>query len=234
MMKSLALCEGRRNSAITSFASFLGDPRLFRRRPSVTNELNRAKQQDPPLAWTELTSRLRPFIQRRVSENDAEDILQDVLLRMHNGLPKLREREQLAPWMFRIARNAIADHLRKRARNPARPAPRDEPPLEQPALPLDETAITESLAGALDSLIERLPEKYQSAIRLTELEGRSQQEMADVLGLSLSGAKSRVQRGREKLRDLIESCCRIALDSRGKLINCEPRTSNVGSAGCCD
>lgn len=193
------------------------------------------EHEPPALEWTELTTRLRPFIQRRVSDADADDVLQDVLLRMHKGLAQLRDREQLPAWMFRIARNAIADHLRRRARNPARPAARDEHPVElsTPSPPLDETAITKALAGALDSLIDELPEKYRRAIRLTEIEGRTQQETATLLGLSLSGAKSRVQRGREKLRDLIEGCCRVALDARGNLIDCEPR-KDASPSGCCE
>ena len=71
--------------------------------------------------------------------------------------------------------------------------------------------------------VARLPSPYREALTLTEIEGLTQRAAADLLGVSLSGMKSRVQRGREKLRELLEACCRIGLDARGRVIGCEPR-----------
>jgi RNA polymerase sigma-70 factor, ECF subfamily len=68
-----------------------------------------------------------------------------------------------------------------------------------------------------------LPSPYKEALTLTELQGVTQLAAAKLLGLSTSGMKSRVQRGREKLRELLESNCNIALDVRGGVIACEPR-----------
>jgi len=63
-------------------------------------------------------------------------------------------------------------------------------------------------------MIEQLPEKYRVAIRLSEVEG-AQQDVADRLGLSLSGAKSRIQRGRLLLKGVLVQCCTFHRDRRG-------------------
>ena len=68
-----------------------------------------------------------------------------------------------------------------------------------------------------------LPSPYREAITLVELEGKTHREAAEMLGISVSGMKSRVQRGRAKLRELLEACCEVAVDARGKVIACERR-----------
>jgi RNA polymerase sigma-70 factor (ECF subfamily) len=77
-------------------------------------------------------------------------------------------------------------------------------------------------------MVQRLPPNYRDAIALVELEGLTQRAAAERLGISLSGAKSRVQRGREKLRLLLEDCCRIQLDASGGIAGYEAR----GGASC--
>lgn len=182
-----------------------------------------------PPAWEELASRLRPFIRRRVGEGaDVEDVLQDILLRIHRGLPGLHDRERLEPWIYRLARNAIADHLRARVRR--RTVALGEPldGGEDATAPTgdagDDREVARALAVVLGGFVERLPEPYREAVRLVDLEGVSHKEAARRLGLSISGAKSRVQRGRAKLRRMLDACCAIALDARGKVIRCRPRT----------
>jgi RNA polymerase sigma-70 factor (ECF subfamily) len=81
------------------------------------------------------------------------------------------------------------------------------------------------VAGWLPAAIENLPNRYRDAVRLYELQGVSQAEIAERLGISLSGAKSRVQRGREKLKQVLERCCRFDLDRCGNVLSCVPRSS---------
>lgn len=88
------------------------------------------------------------------------------------------------------------------------------------------------LAGCLEPLVERLPEPYLDAVTLTELNGLNQKEAADELGVSLSGMKSRIQRGRGKLKDLLLDCCKIEVDRRGAVIDYERR--NEGTCGGCN
>jgi RNA polymerase sigma-70 factor (ECF subfamily) len=86
------------------------------------------------------------------------------------------------------------------------------------------------VVGWLPELIDDLPATYRDAVRLHEIEGLSQQAVADRLGLSLSGAKSRVQRGRERLRAELERCCSFELDRRGNVLDYERRAAGA----CCD
>lgn len=181
--------------------------------------------------WLALEARLKPFIARRIrSSADADDVLQDVLIRIHKGIGTLRDEQRFGPWVYRIARSAVVDHLRASARNPlpvgvvaeqAAPEPSDDDPAEA------ESLIAEYAAA----VVSMLPEPYREAVRMTDLGGLTQREAAAAAGVSLSGMKSRVQRGRGKIRDEIERCCRIALDSRNSVMECEPRS---GDDDCCD
>jgi RNA polymerase sigma-70 factor (ECF subfamily) len=183
-------------------------------------------------AYPELQARLRPFIARRVSDPSAvDDVLQEVLVRMQRSLPSLREDERFGPWLYRVARSAIADHHRTQSRQPRVVASLAEP-TTQPEEP--ESDVTSELASYVAAFVAMLPTPYREALTLTELEGLSQKEAAAMCDVSLSGMKSRVQRGRERLRALIERCCEIALDARGRVISCVPRAGGLRpDCDCC-
>jgi len=175
---------------------------------------------DTRCAHRELEERLRPFVARRVPKSDVEDVLQDVFLRAQRALPDLRDEERFGAWMYRVARSAIAESHRQRARHPVLGAEEPEPPAVTEGS--DPTPLETEVAEYLVPLISRVPSPYREALTLTELDGLTQQAAADALGISLSGAKSRVQRGREKLRALLGECCKIGVDARGRVIECEP------------
>jgi RNA polymerase sigma-70 factor, ECF subfamily len=170
----------------------------------------------------ELEERIRPFVARRVPSPDVEDVLQEVFLRIERSLPSLRDEERFTPWIYRVAWSAIVDSHRQRSRSPL--LSNDELAETSGEIDaLDPTPLEQELASYVVSFIAKLPSPYREALTLTELEGLTQRAAADALGISLSGMKSRVQRGREKLRELLEACCRIAVDTRGRVIDCEPR-----------
>jgi RNA polymerase sigma-70 factor (ECF subfamily) len=177
--------------------------------------------------WNELAARLRPFIARRLaSPSDVDDVLQEVLLRMHRGIAALDDDERFGAWAYRIARNAVIDHQRRQVVRLV-PPPEVEPEAE---LPID---VGQELAPYLAFFVARLPSPYREAITLVELEGMSQVAAASMLGISISGMKSRVQRGRAKLRELLEACCELAVDARSRLVGCRPRTGSEQPPGCC-
>lgn len=182
-------------------------------------------------AWRELEAKLRPFIARRVrSEVDVDDIVQDVFLRMQRGLAGLRDEERFGPWVYQVARSAIVDHQRVAAKHRVVDAERSED------IPLDvddDRGVQEELAGYLAPFVAMLPSPYREALTLVELEGLTQKQAAEMLGISLSGMKSRVQRGRVQLRKALEDCCHIALDVRGRVVACEPRPDGRLPDGCC-
>jgi RNA polymerase sigma-70 factor, ECF subfamily len=175
---------------------------------------------DARCAHDELSTRLRPFVARRVSSPDVDDVLQEVFLRLQKGIAGLHDEQRFGPWVYQVARSAIVDHHRARARHPLA-----EGEVELPDEPHadDENPIEGLLAQYVAASVAMLPSPYREALTLTELEGMTQKQAADMLGISLSGMKSRVQRGRQQLRALLEACCEIALDARGRVIGCEPR-----------
>ena len=168
----------------------------------------------------DLAQKLRPFVAQRVPAGEVDDVLQDVFVRVQRGLPTLRDEERLVPWLYQVARSAVQESVRQRARHPLAAHDYDEPAAVEP-----ETSVASEtgLAAFAAAAIPRLPSPYKEALTLTDLQGMTQLAAAKLLGISPSGMKSRVQRGREKLRELLESCCDIALDVRGGIIACEPR-----------
>ncbi len=168
--------------------------------------------------WQEHKDRLRSYIAKRVRESDAvDDILQNVAIKAYISLHTVKSRGSITSWLYRIAANAIADHYRARK-------PWDELPNEL-AAPEPERDYVAELATCVQPLISELPEIYQSALVLSEIEGLPLKEVANRLDISLSGAKSRVQRGRENLRQRFLDCCDIETGRRG-ITGFEPRDKN--------
>jgi RNA polymerase sigma-70 factor, ECF subfamily len=102
-----------------------------------------------------------------------------------------------------------------------------------PEITEDDHAAERELAGYVAPFVAMLPSPYREALMLTELEGLTQKQAADMIGISLSGMKSRVQRGRQQLRKALEDCCHIALDARGRVVSYEPRPDGRLPSGCC-
>jgi len=166
-------------------------------------------------AWEELRARLRGFIARRVGdEAEVEDILQEVLLRIHRHGDTLERAEHVHAWVYQIARNAIADSYRARGARAALTAALAGPggAVEDAPAVGDPRA---ELAACLAPMIDRLPDAYGQAIALTEFEGLTQESAASRLGLSLPGMKARVQRARRRLKAMLLECCQVELDRRG-------------------
>ena len=177
--------------------------------------------------WNEYCCRLLAFIRGRISdETEAEDILQEVFLRIHEGLCCMEAVTNLESWIYRVTRNLVIDHYRKRR-------PSEELPEEIPAGPgsLAEDDPRTRLAFSLRETIDQLPRQYRDALVATEYDGLSQQQLAEREGISLSGAKSRVQRGREKLRQLLLECCHFELDRLGRIIDYHKRCTSCAAAG---
>jgi RNA polymerase sigma-70 factor (ECF subfamily) len=171
--------------------------------------------------WKDLDATLRPFVERRVAvAADVDDVLQEIFLRVQRGLAGLRDDERFGPWLFTIARTAIVDHHRRAPRHIAATIANQEAPVEEE---IGSDFVERELAKYVAPFVASLPSPYREALTLTELEGIAQKEAADMMGVSLSAMKSRVQRGRVRLRDLFDACCKIALDARGRVIACEPR-----------
>jgi len=164
--------------------------------------------------WDQYSAQLLAFIRSRVADEcEAEDLLQEVFLRIHLNLCCLQDLSKLESWVYQITRNAIIDYYRSR---------RDTFELRE-TLPaesdFDEEDAESELAPSLKELINELPAAYREALILTEYQGLSQKELAQRVGISLPGAKSRVQRARQMIRDMLLNCCHFELDRRGRIID---------------
>jgi RNA polymerase sigma-70 factor (ECF subfamily) len=170
---------------------------------------------DTTTVWREFRGRLLGFIARRVdSAQDAEDILQEVMLRIHQHRDELDRVQKVSAWVYRIASNAIIDHYRRPARR-ERPAGADVEPAGPATVGAEGPDLAAELAACLRPMLDRLPPKHRQAIMLTEFGGVTQAAAAAQLGLSVSGMKTRVQRARRQLRAILLDCCHVDLDRRG-------------------
>lgn len=153
---------------------------------------------------------MRDYIARRVREREnVDDILQEIFIKVRAGLHTVKSDGSMVAWLYRVAANTIADHYR--AQRQWEELPGDD---ELPA-PDEQPDLLAELSVCLQPFIAELPDTYRVALQLSEVEGLPQKVVAQRLGISLSGVKSRVQRGREKLRLRMLDCCAIEIGQGG-------------------
>jgi RNA polymerase sigma-70 factor (ECF subfamily) len=201
-------------------------------------------------AWAEMRQQLQPFVARRVGAADVDDVLQEILVRVQRGVAGVRDEHRVGAWMYQVARHVIVDHHRRRSRQPtAHAAPIDDDDIASNLVDVgavgDDSDAPPELLSCVAPFIAQLPSPYREALTLTELQGVSQKEAAAMVGVSVSGMKSRVQRGRAQLRAAFEACCEIACDARGHVVDVVPRdgacppieassvTVSTSSPACC-
>jgi RNA polymerase sigma-70 factor (ECF subfamily) len=165
----------------------------------------------------DLRNRVERYTFKRTRDSQAaEDIAQDVMLKLHANERSLPiELHRRTAWALRVARNAIVD--RARTTRPFQALDRGDAPHAS-----DGKDGSRALAGCLSGMIKHLPEEYARAVELADMQGQPQQRVADEMGLSLSGAKSRVQRGRQQLRAMLSECCHVELARDGSISAFEP------------
>jgi RNA polymerase sigma-70 factor, ECF subfamily len=168
--------------------------------------------------WETFSGPLYQFIQRRVPDaHSAEDILQDVFLKIHTHIDTLRRQDRLASWIYQITRNAIADYYR--ARRSTAELAETIPEAEEV---VDDDVMRE-LSPCVTAMVAALPATYGEALRLTEYQGLSQKALGEQLGISFSGAKSRVQRARAKIKEQLLNCCQFQFDHVGRITDYQSR-----------
>ena len=168
--------------------------------------------------WKNLRGELRGFLVGQVGESaTADDLLQDVFLKLHRRVGDLREKTSPRAWLYQVARNTVIDHWRQRRDTTELP---DN--LAHAEVPTEEL-IQAKLAPCLRPMIESLPTVYADALRLTELDELPQAEAARRLGVSLTALKSRVRRGRAQLKETLLQCCEFELSTGGRVLDYWPR-----------
>ena len=191
---------------------------MRRRTPARGAILASERSRVIPLTVEEVHERfdagLRRFVAARVRDPDsAENLVQDVYLKIQTRIGTLEDKEKVGAWVYGVARNAVYDFYR--TRKPTQELDEIVSPTPDPTEDEMEARLSESVRGMLDGLS---PDQ-KTALYLTEYEGMTQSDLAAELGISVSGAKSRVQRARARLKALLLDCCHFELDRRGKVIN---------------
>ena len=162
--------------------------------------------------WGDFKNELLGFIKARVKDDDlANDILQEVFIKIHLKINQLKDKDKLSSWVYSISRNTIIDYFRKQKREGF--ISNSESDLIQ------ELEISQKdFSSCLKSFIPALSTKDQDALLKTSFEGLSQKEYAEQINLSYSATKSRVQRARERLKELFVACCQVETDQYGNVI----------------
>ncbi|MFZ1705975.1 MAG: sigma-70 family RNA polymerase sigma factor [Saprospiraceae bacterium] len=163
--------------------------------------------------WTDFQKELKDFIFAKTKNSaDTDDILQEVFLKIIRNIDKVNQSKNLRQYLYGIVRNSVTDHFRSQ---------KNISPDIQIDLSLteDETqSLNSSIAECcIKPFIHKLPKNYKDTLLITEFQEVSQKELAQKLNISYSGAKSRVQRGKTKLKELILNCCAYESDVYGNL-----------------
>lgn len=163
---------------------------------------------------------------------EAEDLTQETLLRAHTKLATLDDESKLVPWLYRIATNLARDRFRQPSwrRRPVALDPEDS----DPALPVVDTAPRldalmeqREMSDCVRRYLEELADSYRTVILLHDVEGLTNPEIAELLGVSVDAVKIRLHRARTKLRRALAAGCSFSQDDRGVTV-CEPRCDSDG------
>ena len=178
--------------------------------------------------WNVCHEPLKQFIHKRVSDQDrVDDILQDVFIKIHTKIDTLKDNSKISSWIYQVTRNTIIDYYRSHKNLlkyvddiESMPVLDDEDDI---SIPMQE------MADGLINVVKTLPEKYAEALIAVDFNGHSQKSLSEKLGISRSGARSRVQRARQMLKDNLMRCCHFEFDKYGTIIDSHPI-----ACCCCD
>lgn len=162
------------------------------------------------IIWKDLCQELYVFINSKVKDDEiSKDILQETFLKAHINIQKLKDSSKLISWIYQIARNNINDYFRKK---------KPTIQIDHIELAIEQEPSYRNLVNCIKNKIKQLPEKYEEAMVLTTFKNLKQTELAEYLGISYSGTKSRVQRAKEKLKELVIECENVETDKKKKII----------------
>ncbi len=171
-------------------------------------------------AWNDINDRLMNFVYGKVKDTEvSRDIVQDVFVKVFSKIDTLKNKEKLVSWIYQITRNEIVSHFRETKIN-----------LGLEELEITEENLTSEVAECVELFMNCLPDKYKEALILADIEKIPQKEIAERLNISYSGAKSRVQRGREMLKAIFNQYCEITTDVYGNIIDYQDKRGD----NCCE
>ena len=185
--------------------------------------------------WNQFGQQLRRFITSRVPDSQiVDELTQELLIKSYQTLDSLKNEKHVGAWLFRIARNVLNDYYRKR-----KPGEIDQLTdrdnlaelLEQEP---NEQSVHEELSQCIKPFIDQLPDQYRQTLITVDIEGCSQKELTERLGVSHSTVKSQTQRARIQQGQLYRRCCDFIIDARGNVVDYFPKSGQCNSNFQCD
>lgn len=171
--------------------------------------------------WKDYHNKLHSFIQSRVGDSTvADDILQEVFLKIYSRIDTLKDSSKIQSWIYQITRNTIIDYYRSHKKIEGLP--------ESISELVSEDNARQEIGRCISPMIQTLPVHYRDTLMLSEIEGLKQKEVAVKQGISVPGVKKRVQRGRALMKEMLLKCCQFEFDHQGKVIDYDSRDA------CCD
>jgi RNA polymerase sigma-70 factor (ECF subfamily) len=165
--------------------------------------------------------KIHRYLTRLLGELEAEDLTQEVFVRVSRALPTFRGESHLSTWLYRIATNAAIDRLRspsfQRMAQQSLPDDSMEPGevevddrnvwTGQKTPSVEQQFVRQEMNECILGYVQKLPEKYRTVLVLSEFEGLSNKEMADILGMTLDTVKMRLHRARARLKEELRTHC---------------------------
>jgi RNA polymerase sigma-70 factor, ECF subfamily len=176
--------------------------------------------------------RIVRYLTRLVGPDAAEDLTQEVFIRVSRGLPDFKGTAKLSTWIYRIATNVATDRWRSRsfqqiqsdkANSLQEGSVEDADALPDGKSPsVERHLMRDQMSSCIHDYINTLPENYRAVVLLSEIEGLMNREIAEVLELTLDTVKIRLHRGREKLKEKLRNGCSFERDEDNVLV-CDPK-----------
>lgn len=174
------------------------------------------------LIWDRFRYELLNFIKTKVNdEYKAEDILQEIFIKLYKNIDQLDDPDKLKPWLYKITNNTIIDYYRKRKDTAVQIEELEGVPEYQE----ESSNMNEEILTCLKSFLYELPDKYRDPLVMYEFKGMKHKDISEELNISMSGSKTRIQRAREKLKEALCQCCNIEFDAYGNIIDYKKKES---------
>lgn len=166
--------------------------------------------------WEELNTQLLFFIKKRIkNKEDAEDILQDVYIKLHKNIDSLNDEQKIVSWIYQITRNTINDCYKRCYR--LKKVEFEEHHIEMSLE--EEDNLNDEILVSMKKIIEELPVDSKKLIKLYEFEDMSHKEISKRLDIKENTSKSRLKRAKEKLKDQLDECCVFQIDKFGNILD---------------
>ncbi len=179
--------------------------------------------------WGRFHGELLHFVMKKVSnQHDAEDILQEIYLKVYQNLERVQDQSKLRSWLYQVTRNAIIDYYRSKK------APAMDVDQIQLMAPEEDPTFNENgvITGCLNDFLFTLPEKDQEIIQLHNQDGLKHKEISEKLDISVSTSKMRLKRAKEKLKTVLVDCCDFDIDAYGNVVSYERKDGTCQSCAC--